>query len=233
MWRRAWFRAALVIGALLLLLAFGFYRLRVSSRRELAAWKREMRRKGERFEVKELVSLTNGLGLTPAQWLGRENIAGTPSFRGELTGMVIVEPGVARVRWNTNTYERPTGANWEQWLSDLDAFSNQIASIRSRLKDPPRDLGWDYSSFSTFPNSALVEYRNVSQWLASAAVLELHRNNGEAALANLISLLQFAQAYDQEMTVMWQMMRSAIVRLAVSTTWQALQWPALSESDST
>jgi len=220
--RRVWLSISIL---LFILLVFAALRGRyVAGGRSVAAWKHQMQSKGEKFLIQDLAPpsvQTNAL----ASMLARANqgLPAAPAAGAGLSLMRLVEPGVAETSWATNVGQRIRAHPWEQWLGLADQFSDELSQMRQAVNSTPPSLGWDYRNYATYPSGVLIDVRKTAYWLASVTLIELHRSNELAALTNLLALLDLAQCYEQEMTVVSQMIRVALVRMAVMATWEALQ----------
>jgi hypothetical protein len=72
--------------------------------------------------------------------------------------------------------------------------------------------------------------RQIAQWLSAATIADLHEQNLDAALKNLEALGALARLNCEDFALVSQMIRVAITRLGLATTWEMLQAQDLTEA---
>lgn len=201
--------------------------------KELQEYKRGLRARGEKLTYAEI---TAGRGTNASDCaavisnalVSLRDAAFTP---GSLELRSFVGPGRASACWN-EALPRFSGAgrrpNWEQLLGQFADSAAALAMIRAVLTNPPPDAGPMVEPWIG-PRVNFVSIRSSAQWLAAAAICDLHQGNNEAALQNLEALGAVASMYSQEYTLVAQMIRVSVTGLGLSATWEALQAPGWTE----
>ncbi len=232
-------RVVLVAAVAVLAVVFVGLSLRKSRSREaLQLYQAELRAKGEMLTFAELTSsrptnLNFSLAtLTNAVFKLRLG----PVNPGNLDLRKAVAPGQARVLWlepsAMESWVRgtSTAVSWEVLAVQMRYNREALAEIREALRDPAPDFGVR-PTFQPGPVSSFIAIRTVGRFLAVAVIDSLHRTNREEVLQNLMSLTSLARLNRDEYTLVSQMIRIAIARLALATTWEALQDPEWTESE--
>jgi hypothetical protein len=206
--------------------------LLVVARRDTSAaerWMQARRAEGEKFTLTELglehrppLSCPVMEVLEGAQGtLGRFHSPAGPSeaFVGE------PPPGYAHVLWQQTHMESQAHyrASWALMQDQLSRVEPELARLRVVLQTIVPDPGGSYTDFSVRLN--FVAVREAANVLADATVIELHREQPDQALTNLVSLIHLGRQYEEHRHLVTQMIRGAVTRLALDMTWQALQRP--------
>lgn len=209
-------------------------------------WKDEMRAKGERFTITELLqgsrpAKTNRVNelVRLGKLLGIQNTA-----LAGLTHCELLPNGHANATWTrtklgaTSGIGRTRGSlvptaidpyEWENLADDLALAEPVLAEVRALLPVPDRDVGWDYDHRTSQPRS-FVEKRAVAQWLAAAHTHHLHEGKWAEADVDLSALLDLVAWHEEDFTVVSQMIRAAMGGLAADCTWSALQAPEVTDA---
>lgn len=210
-------------------------------------WKTEMRAKGERFTVNELLA-----GRLPATTNRIEelkrlgNLLGTTGRSiGSIEHFRYLSNGVAEAGWMRPTLGLSAAApgaagtrgypsslvpyEWEDLAADLATMEATLAEVHALLAVPDRDTGWNYDNRTPMPK-CFVEKRHLAQWLAAANTHALHERNPQRAMMHLTALIQLVAWHGEDFTIIGQMIRFAIGGMALHSTWGALQAPGLTDA---
>jgi hypothetical protein len=197
----------------------------------LEKWKQEMAVKGDTFEAAKLwpaispesVAFTNRLNEVmqrlPREWW---------NYGGQMTVIVADSPGHWRrgsqepqpVFW----YPRGDTNTWENLKALVPQAEPALQSLRALMQNPPTGVPYIITnSFEggSFPN--FVKIRQGAQALAGAAMNDLHENNLDGALENLVALNGFVKLYADDPSLVAYMIRAAIMSLGTDLIWDALQ----------
>lgn len=227
-------RFALAAGSVALLLAAAVAISPWSGKNKLQRWMTSMRATGERFTFDELAlpkpNRTNGNFQRLAQAVSQLRTG--PVSPDSIQTMKLLAWGRARVAWRGN--ELPTGPGrtntWEEFAPQFDRSADLLEEIRDALRDPPHDLGGDYQNLLSYPVGWIAKTRTAESWLRGAVLVELHRGNLDAALANLQGRIALATLHDEDWRLITQIVRAAIAEGAMQMTWQALQAPGWNDA---
>jgi hypothetical protein len=201
---------------------------------ELARWKARMRVQGENFSLVEVAPKHS-----PAMrdWgkqfkAAVDGVAVNPVGPGALNLMETNAPGFARPLWRQPfpVTVLMTNQTWAALAAQFESSSNALWEMRELLRNIPAGTASDYSNVLYPGGLNLVALRKGAQTLAAATVNELHRAARDSALTNLLSLIALTHPLDEEGTLVFQMIRSAIAGLGTSATWEALQAPGWSDA---
>jgi len=201
--------------------------MRYRSIRALENYKAELRAKGEKLTIAELI---------PIAPLNESN--GMSSFRMH-AGMIetrqedysrpmrLVGSNHALVSWQQPVPDGPWSANtWTNLIVWLETNAPVLVDIHADLAKPVLFDLIDYSvgyDFALPPNWRHMQSGMTA--LSTATLIELHENHPAQAWTNLLSLTRLVQRWQVEpIHVMHLTHRGMCVR-AIHTTWEALQYP--------
>ena len=206
---------------------------RSSSAKALQSYKATLRARGEKLTYAEFIAdrkpATNNSLATITNAV--RNLEGSRLQPGLLEVMKFEGPGQARVTWKESqphwTASPPASLSWAELGEVLTAVKMNLDDIRRALEDPAPDMGVRSNLF-TMPRP-FVAIRGAAQWLAVAAIMELHRGNLEEALKTIEALAALARLHREDGTLVSQMIRVAVAGLGLNVTWEALQAPGWTE----
>jgi hypothetical protein len=152
---------------------------------------------------------------------------------GSLELRKAVAPGQVDPCWKRPAPVNNNGgrmSDWNQFSKEMARVAPQLALIREALLEPDPDAGPPTGIFGG-RRVNFVAMRLAAQWLAAAAVCQLHEGHLEEALQNIEALARLAAAHRDEYTLVSQMIRVAISGLGLYVTWEALQAPGWTEPE--
>jgi hypothetical protein len=221
--KRTIIRTAVVLVLLFVFIAGTLSLMRTLGASRLEKWKRELRIKGEKLLVSELTPgpiVSNAM--IPRLTQALDELGRSPPL---IPLMRIVSAGVAHAAAK-RTNSLPSMHNL------VDEKAVQLATIRAAVKLRPRDMGWDYTNWNTYPGGTpLIKIRESAYWLASTMLIELDRARRVEALTNLLSLLDLAHCHEHEGTLVSQMIRVAVAGMAFAASWEALQFTGWTDAE--
>lgn len=208
-------------------------------------WKAEMRAKGEKFTIAELIPQRTGPVTNRTDEVVRLGrlLAAHPSSVSSLEHFRYLSNGVAEATWAQTNLGASIGVGvprkgalpiavvayeWDDLAADLRAVEATLAEVHALLAVPDRSLGWNYDPKTPMPR-CFVEMRTMAQWLAAANTHYLHAREPNQAFTNLTALFHLTAWHDEDYTLINQMIRVAIGGLALHSSWAALQAPGLTE----
>lgn len=224
--RRTFF---LVTGVVLALAISAIALHRSRGQRALQKYKAELIARGEKLSYAELVG-TDSFGVRDSltKLLGAAGqIRGGKLAPSTLGDIKYVAPGRVRPVWKEKNpwAQAASGVGalaWLEFATQVASVEGPLAEIREAAQDPAPDLGLG-TNFVSGPIRNFVAMRTAAQWLAGAALSDVHEGDLDAAVANLDALAGLAQFNRDELTLVAQMIRVALTGLGLSVTWQALQ----------
>ena len=237
-------RIVAIIGVILFVVAALTHRSQRSrNAAALTAYKAELRARGEKLTGAELgfprpPEASSNLDLLGA---GVNRIAAVPFDPSLVELMHFVSADRAEVAWSQPQLRTiaTQGGNtnpvpWEVFSSQFETAADALRDIRDATQVPPRYFFNDPFAFSNFtnrPKALFVELRKAAQWLAGDAIAALHASQPDRARADIHALTQLAQFHREDITLVSQMVRTAIAGMGLATTWEALQAPGWSEEN--
>lgn len=194
-------------------------------------FKAQLRAQGEKLAIDELVPLPP-LDTPNGARAFLDALSRLPSFYAEIQPGVtkMVQPGHARITWQQSTLPTDKSENiWPELRAYLETNRVAMADLREALQHPALHFQVNYhQGFSALlPHAA--PSKSASQRLFAATVMAMRDGHTDEAFASLQALVALLAHYREEPTVISQLVRCAIVAIAASATWEALQHPHWSE----
>ncbi|MBA4148172.1 MAG: hypothetical protein H0X66_08650 [Verrucomicrobia bacterium] len=152
--------------------------------------------------------------------------------------MSMIAPGVARVAWDqpdlsidssSASFKGKTNV-WEALAGAVDGREAELAELRSTLTNSAFYFSLDYQQGFTLLLPHLAPLKKVEQQLVSAMMFDLHRQQHDLAMANLMAAVALPRIYTNEPLMISQMVRFALESIAIHATWEALQFDGWSEA---
>ena len=167
-------------------------------------WKEEMRAKGERFTIAELVPQRSGPATNRLEELLRlsRGLSALGNSVNALEQMRYLSNGVAIAVWALTNLNATTGGGksgrggvpttlvtngWVELAADLSAVESTLTELHAFLRVPDPDTGWNYDPKTPMPR-CFVEKRTIAHWLAAANTHHLHARELNQAVTNLHAL---------------------------------------------
>ena len=230
------------------------------SKSSVEKWKEEMRAKGEKFTIAELIPKRTGpvtnrtdelvrLGrLLAAQSASLSTIEHFRYLSNGVAEAAWMQPGLWGKRFSPPTAPAsrapkphalpgmPPGAGPGANLYDWEELATEISASGPVLSDLHALLRMPDRDlgWNYDPKTAMprcfVEKRAIAQWLAAANTHHLHARETDQAFANLIALFHLTAWHDEDFTLVSQMIRVAIGGMALHSTWATMQAPGLTDT---
>ncbi len=238
-WKRK--RTVYVAAACVVLFGLFLVEERLRGKSNLAAVKRDMAKRGQVTEVKQLFTAPSPTFLDFSNRFSvAQSTLGQPWFFG-WGNMVEVAAGIAArgsqaayplhylakttISFTNQQARLKSNAtnSWEMMEQRYATNQTALAELRALLRDPPSV--WSAylkdSSEITIPN--FVHVRAVAQSLNDVAVLHLHQGDLHGAEEDLVALSGLVRMNSKDPNLVPQMIRVAIAGLGSNALWDALQ----------
>ncbi|HVY70582.1 MAG TPA: hypothetical protein VHH73_11670 [Verrucomicrobiae bacterium] len=200
--------------------------------RKVAAYRAELKSKGERLEINEVVDR-----FPPEVYQALDTLLGTMGRSPPnmiLSGaMRMVAPGKAIVGHRQPVIWAPgdkTTNTWEEMDEQVAGFRSSLAASRKALLPEQIAARLDYSQGFSVLLPQLAPMKGLSQRFACAVMDDLHHDDFPAALTNLLAGLSVPKAIAGEHFLISELVRIAISAIMFSATWEALQSPACDDA---
>ena len=209
--------------AVILFAVFAHFRAKAMAER----FKAQLRAQGEKLTIVELVplppiSVPNGA----RDFLDAQSRLTSFSYEIQPGAMKMVRPGRARIAWKQPALPADKSSNiWPALRAYFETNQTALADLRAALGQPVLHFQVNYQQgFSTLlPHLAKVKV--ASQTLSAAALTAMRDQRTDEAFANLQALVELPARYREEPFMISQLVRYAIVAIAVSAAWEALHYP--------
>jgi hypothetical protein len=145
---------------------------------------------------------------------------GAPARRNSFRSRIDIEEGeevpatnpVPQANWG-----------WADLAEQINAASNALARVRGALSKNEVAFPIDYSRGFDIRLPHLGEIRGIPSWLALAVLHEVHAGNLDAALENVVAIVDLAQLQKDERLPVSQLGRLMMANVGLHVTWEALQ----------
>ena len=222
--RGLWFKLLVGFGALVLVLAGWLFLERLRGQAALRKYEKELIAKGEKLTFAEFVSPVpegkNGAielaGLT-FQTGSALVMNSPPTLRSIAPGKAL--PITKEVEWFDSDGKRYT---WAQVQSDLDRNKDVFDELRAIVRSPVLRYPVRYQGvFTPLPHLALQ--KTAAQWLSGSALFRIHTGDIDGAIDDIESIILLTRLDEHEPVVISQLVRIALVQIAVPHCWPLLQ----------
>jgi hypothetical protein len=120
---------------------------------------------------------------------------------------------------------------WEDLGRQLAAARSDLDSFQNLTNHPILDFNLDYQKLPYLSLNYLASLKRSAQWLSASALYDLHQGNPKYACADIRAMLNLVKGEADERILISQLVRIAIVSMAVDPTWEILQDPDVSDDD--
>jgi hypothetical protein len=212
--------------------------MRVQPESELEALKKTLRDQGEKLDVKDVLPPhtpddSNGVELVASAF--RMLSAGDDNDSNRPAAMRMVAPGRAMIAWQQPCLIQSGNDgytnSWTNAMAATEANRPVLDLLAQASAYPVADFGLDYSKGPAILLNHLAPLKRCSQRLSAAVVCELHTGDTASAATNICSLVALVQSQQHERIVISQLVRIAMINIAVGPTWELLQATNLNDAE--
>jgi hypothetical protein len=215
------------IALILLLPVLNHYRARAA----VEIYRKQLAARGEKTTTAEIAPVYTAKEIAAGHELQDAINLGTLPTSNLPPDMKVLAPGRVLVDWKEE--ELPVGNFTNIWPDLRARFASQadrLATLRAVLEDPAGGVNLNYNLGPMLPLPHIAPVRNATVTLSSATRLELHDGHFSNALENLIACIRLNHFLEREPLEMSQFARMGHLQIAVSVTWEALQYPDWQDS---
>lgn len=195
----------------------------------LARYKRDLAATGEELSVVKLSPLQTkeAVGFYDEFRAIAARIAVGPIHCGGLDYMGKSSNGVSTPLWTKPEPNSPGKGTWDELAAQMKRSEPAFVELHQLLTKPPRGTRYDPADPLNDPGkpSIFVSKRVAAQALAGAVINDLRRERLVAAITNLHTFIGLAHLYDEGGGLRDYMIQVSIGGLAISSSWEALQFP--------
>ncbi len=237
--------SVLLAGAILQYVVFE----RVKGKRELAAWKEEMRAKGEKFTLEELKiskipKEDNGTTdlLSAASELKLLNntsplidYGAFPLARFTAPGHVMsfLDLDDLKKCFDPSSHQdlyRKTSPTWQELEKEIVLGSKILKKANEALKRSYLGVELDYKKGVYLLMPHISNVGNLRSWLSASASYHLHQGDLDKVLEDIESITLLSRFLKDDRLLISQLVRIANGSVGLNVTWQALQAPGWSDA---
>jgi hypothetical protein len=143
-----------------------------------------------------------------------------------------VAPGKAWVITRETEWfgEKGRRFSWEQVGEDLERNREALDELRETVRAPVLRYPLQYRGMSTLlPH--LARLKNAAQWLSASALYKIRIGDIKGAVDDLESVLLATRLVEHEPIVISQLVRNAVITIAVNNCWPLLQADNLNDGE--
>jgi len=206
--------------------------MHVRPEKELGAYKKILRDKGEKLEISEVLPPSvppesNGVELVQSAFTLLDSSSSGGDWRNQPFMMQMVAPGKALIGWQQPDVRGFDFTNsWDNVTAAAEASRSAREMLMQAAAYPAIDFQLDYDKW---PDSSemLMKYlsplKRSAQSLAAAAMCDLHNGDSASATTNICTLLALVQGEHSDRTLIAQLVRIAMTAIAADASWELLQ----------
>lgn len=227
--RGLWFKLLIGFCAVVLIVAGWLFLERMRGQAALKKYAQELIAKGEKLIFAEVLPpFPDGqnkaielVGLCSSFQTGAVLTANAPA------PMKCIAPGKAMViTKEPEWFDKKAGKlTWEQVGRDLERNREVLDQLRTIVRSPVLRYPLNYRGVSTLlPH--LARQKGAAQWLSGSALYKIHTKDISGAIDDIESILMLARLTEHEPFLISQLVRIAVVQIAVQNCWPLLQHEA-------
>ncbi|MBI3876023.1 MAG: hypothetical protein HY300_08735 [Verrucomicrobia bacterium] len=223
-------KALVWIGVFALLGVIGLWLSHERAKAHLVYVKEQLIAKGEKLAIAENVPAIPTSGANGVPDFLHAAQALTSMNGNQPVRIKVVVPGRARVAWRQE--QLPNDVEPDLWpfvTAYVEDNRALLAEMHTALERPVFMHQLDFNRGFAMLLPHLAPQKSAAQMLNFAALLDLHQHRPDEAFTNLLDAVKFAQRGTNEPLLISQLVRIAVATFAVSTTWEALDYPRWSE----
>jgi hypothetical protein len=194
------------------------------TKRAVEKYKRELRAKGEKLTYQELIPATRPQTPDAARVFLNANgvFAG---LSNSVSPMRVVAPGFAQVISQQDSLATGGWTNiWPRFIAEVKTNRDSLLSLREILQTPALYYNLDYSQGPNLLLPHLNRLKSAEQLASGSTIVALHEGDFVEAWTNLISSVDLVRIYQVEPIEISHLVRLAMARIAMATTWEVLQY---------
>src|SRR5215471_414869 len=193
----------------------------------LSHFRRELKARGEKLEIAELVPK-----LPPAQNNAASELIVSSSRLPTTSAlssnypppMRHIPPGKALVAWQQEILPTADSANvWPGLSAALAANQQALEEIRAALEKPELVFDLNYQQGFNVVLMHLTRIKITAQLLSAATLFDLHEDRFGSAVENLRALSRLVARSKNEPLMISELVRLSIGTIALNTVWESLQ----------
>jgi hypothetical protein len=215
------------LGFLLILASLGTWFAVARSQKSLKAYKSDLERRGETFEISALAPPkrdTSGGEKLGAAAQGLLTLVKSGSSRPFSPGRRETTPGQAEiVHLRPLTIQAGSDVPWDDLRAILDRLRPQLDEIRLAAATPVLEIPSDHSQGFAMKQPFVAAFLASGQYLAAESVLFLRDGKPAKAVSNIQTMIVMASAIGRHPNAISQLVSVALMGLASSATWEILQ----------
>ena len=227
------FRVSLFAGILLIMAAAVWMVFKPGGADALTAWKAAQEKQGEVFDLVTLTAAFSAEALAHEARFSNavKRLVLRPSGPGEFDAMQAAGLGRARVAWQQPwpIEKRREITSWDEVAVQMATNAVVFGELRELLEHLPAGSARDYHQGIGVMAHPLILKRQAGQMLAAAVISDLRRGAVGEAREKIHTLLLLGRWHEDEGMLVDHMIRVALLSLATSVTWEALQAPGWNE----
>lgn len=224
---KRWLKTFLILIAIFLLPTLWLLLSHIRAKSALEKYKAQLRAAGEKLTVDELLPPRvplekNGakLYLQAYPYVHFEGLI----YSNPPPAMQMVAPGKAMVGWQQPCIvsQAPVMTNsWNELDQLLKNCGTGLELLRQAAERPKLDFGLDYHLESL--GTHLPKMKSAALLLSAATIYDLNRGQTSSAVTNLDTLVTLVNKWNDERTVISQLVRIAMAAIASAAQWEVLQ----------
>jgi len=195
--------------------------------REVERYKKQLLAAGEKLTIPELVPAAiplerNGTGLFQEAaaylWLRGDLLDTNPPL-----AMHMAAPGRALIGWQRPDIRDHATNTWEEVQQALQKEDSALQLLEQLIDKPGLDFHLDYTQGASLMLPHLARLKRGAHTLSIAAMCALRHADANTATKETQTMLALAKGMEHEPLAISQLVRMAIVHMALATQWELLQ----------
>jgi hypothetical protein len=228
------------LGIILLMLTAWFLSSSIRSKNAVERYKAQLRAAGEKLSVDDLIPPhpnpeKNGVLFFDDACRYMNSSAGVLQSNAPPV-MRMIAPGKAMVGWQQNeivsVYDsNPVTNTWDDIEKALSDQGPAFSLLQQAAGRPELNFDWNYRAYPNLSFAHLMKLKGAALILSPAVSYNLHLGDTAASVNNLHTLLALEDAWQDEPTLISQLVRIAMTGIAFGAQWEVLQATNVTDSE--
>ena len=224
-----------IVAGIVLVLALVPYVMHLRAKHALTSYKNRLLASGERLSISDLmppfVSVESNSVPSFLAASGQLRVSNKMLDENGPPAMPMTAPGKAIVIWREPDVRDNSSTNsWEAIETAIEKYRPALEDLQDLIDHPALDFHLDYRAGPAMLLPHLAPLKQASQRLTAATLCDLRKGNTSFAITNVRVMLAISKGMSDERLIISQLVRAAVVQIAMAANWSVLQATNLDEA---
>lgn len=197
---------------------------------QVGKYRKQLAAQGEKLTIAEIAPHPTADEQASAREVLAAILSLGPAISNYPPTMKMLAPGRILLTWKEESLPDPDSSNlWPELQSQYQSRQQRFDELRAALKGPSGQVNLDYAMGAMLPLPHLASHKRAAMCLSAASRLELHEGQLDQSCEDLKACLALSRFLEHEPIMISQLVRVAVLQIALGETWEILQHPGLQD----